>query len=91
MTKITNLDRYDTLLDIQKSDTSDKKYEIRWSQAYGYFCECAGWQSSKKKTKTCKHIKRSVFKSDLLAGTQLSLQKIESIIESAKQIWKGIV
>jgi len=66
MPKLKDLSKYDTLVDIQGSDTNaDVKYEVRWSKDDGYFCECQGWQSSKKKPKVCKHIKRVIFQLEL--------------------------
>lgn len=57
MTKLKNLNKYDTLLDVQKSDTTDEEYEIRWSKDDGYSCQCIGWSMSKQ-PRTCKHVDR---------------------------------
>ena len=31
-----------TILDTQKSDTTNQIYTIRWSQTMGYTCDCIG-------------------------------------------------
>jgi hypothetical protein len=89
MTKIKDLDKYDTLLDVQSSDSADQKYEIRWSKQYGYYCQCAGWQASKKKPKVCKHIKRFVFKQKLIQEKAVRGNfDAECVLAIAKGIWK---
>jgi len=91
MTKLKDLDKYDTLLDLQKSDTTDTTYEIRWSKEHGYFCTCAGWQSSKKKPKTCKHVKRSQFKLAIEPYVSFDKTLCDVVLDLAKTIWKGQV
>ena len=95
MVKLKDLDKYDTLLDVQPSDTSDKEYQIRWSKDYGYFCECIGWQSSKKKPRMCKHLKRFLFKQEIERTTWEILcskdkkEQANDILNLAKEIWRG--
>ena len=45
----------ETILDVQKSDTTEQIYTICWSQVTGYTCDCIGYST---KRKYCKHIKR---------------------------------
>ena len=90
MTKL-DVGKYSTLLDTQKSDTTDAVYQIRWDKDNGYFCECQGWQSSKRKPKMCKHIRRFGFKSALYAGTRLDKEVIEIVLKTAKEIWLGVI
>ena len=82
---------YPTLLDIQKSDSSCEAYQIRWDVAKGHCCSCMGWASSKRRPKTCKHIKRFGFKAALMSGTNLDNEVIEIVLETAKEIWAGVI
>jgi hypothetical protein len=79
--------KHGTLLDTQKSDTIDKVYQIRWDKETGYMCECIGW----RKNRPCKHIKRFGFKAGLLAKLTLDRETINTILDVAKDTWKGIV
>lgn len=90
MIKIKSLDKYDTLLDVQRSDTLDREYQIRWSKQHGYFCECPGWQTGKKKPKICRHIRIFQFKA-MLKHADLNQMLIRRIVNETKQIWKGII
>lgn len=93
MTKIKDLDKYDTLLDVQRSDHMDIKYEIRWSKDHGYFCECPGWQGSRVRPKICKHIKRFRFKEQVqgLLDNKKEYFTSVTVLNIAKEIWKGII
>lgn len=76
--------QYATLLDTQKSDSTDELYEIRWNKEDNYSCTCMGY----RKNRPCKHIKRFWFKSHLdIKG----IENIEYILDIAKYVWKGKV
>ena len=86
MTKLKDLDKYGTLLDEQASDSGIGSYQIWWSKSLGYYCECPGWQSSHKKPKICKHVKRFEFKEAL---RKEGIMLVYETLEIAKKIWKG--
>ena len=93
MIKAEDLGAFGTLLDKQKSDTTEAIYEIRWNKETGYHCDCQGCLSSKTKPKTCKHIKRFCFKYKieqlLEAGINQTKATPESILDVAIGNWKG--
>ena len=103
--KAEDLAVYGTLLDVQQSDSSDSKYEIRWNKQTGYHCDCQGFIASRKTPKQCKHVKRFEFKSRLeqklmeLSNrgfiTFPSVGAMESVcrqsLEIAKKTWEGVV
>ena len=87
MIKLKDLEKYDTLLDVQRSDINDIEYEIRWDKINGYFCTCPGFQGNKK---TCKHILRYTFKVNI--GELIpNAQTVKAILDIAKIVWKGII
>lgn len=88
MVRLTDLGYVGTLLDTVKSDTTDQMYELRWNMKTGYNCECPGFQSSKRKPKTCKHIKRYQFKYEVdnLIQSNKNLAS-EAFLKIAKETW----
>jgi hypothetical protein len=105
MIKVQELGQFGTLLDNVKSDTGDTMYEIRWNKNTGYFCSCPGWATSKKKPKSCKHIRRFEFKykleqklMEMSSRGFVDFQSegardniINGILTLAKKNWEGVI
>jgi len=85
--KINDMGKSGELLMKCKSDTTGEIYEVRKDGDFN--CTCLGYQTSKKRPKNCKHIRRYklsvILENFLLVGSQDNLEKA---IEDIEQLFK---
>ena len=79
-----NFGKQGKLIARMKSDSSDEVYDIREVDK-GLTCECMGFVTSKRRPKSCRHIRR-LFIMTILKGVHFSQYEKINFLHEAKEI-----